>query len=108
MGDIMEEELKIMDKFFRFREEKFMEEITLDMESIEKLENNKINVNKRKINELVNQIPEENKLLKEEILNRVDDLIADYNVAIACNNKKFYKQGFQDAMILGTDPKITN
>lgn len=98
MGDNMEEELKIVDKFFRFREEKFMEEITEDMHALNKLENNKINLDRQQINELVNCISDEDKILKEEILNRVDNLIADYNITIAYNNKKYYRQGFLDSM----------
>lgn len=96
MGDNMKEELKIIDKFFRYREEKFMEEITENIDALNKLENNRINLNRKQINELVNTIPEED--IKEQILNKVDNLIADYNIAIAYNNKRYYRQGFLDSM----------
>ena len=98
MGDSMEEELKIVDKFFRFREEKFMEKITENLDALNQLENNKINVKRKQISEIVNRIPEENKKVKEEILNGIDSIIADYNIAIAHNNKKYYRQGFLDSM----------
>jgi len=96
MGDSMEEELKIVDKFFRFREEKFMEEITADINSLNKLEKNKISLDRQQINELLNNISEED--IKEQILDQVDNLIVDYNIAIARNNKQYYRQGFIDCM----------
>lgn len=102
----MKEELKIIDKFFSFREEKFMEEITNDIDKLQKIENNRININREEINELICNIPEENKLLKEEIIKKIDNLVIDYNIAIAYYNKKYYRQGFCDAYLLQQEYKM--
>lgn len=93
----MEKEYNILDKFFSYREEEFLEEINDD---IKLLKNRLKCIDKKEIKNIIKDIPEENVELKEKLENSVDNLISDYNILVAYYNKKFYKQGFNDAIML--------
>lgn len=54
-------------------------------------------INRKEITEIINNIPQENNELKEKLETCIDNLIADYNIMLAYYNKKYYKQGFEDA-----------
>lgn len=93
----MEKEYNIIDKFFEYREEIFLENADKDKCVLE----NKIkDINRDSINKVLDTIPNENKELKEKLQSSIDNLVADYNVILAYYNKKYYKQGFSDASIL--------
>lgn len=90
----MEKDISMIDEFFHYREEKFIDEIEKDMNLLSsKLKD----IKREEIIGLVNNIPEENDVLKERLINSIDNLVADYNIAMAYYNKKYYKQGFLDA-----------
>lgn len=93
----MEKEYNLLDRFFSYREEEFLEEIDDDIKS---LKNRLKCVDKKEIKNIIRDIPKENIDLKEKLENGIDNLIADYNVLVAYYNKKFYKQGFNDAIML--------
>lgn len=93
----MEKEYNLLDKFFSYREEEFLEEINDD---IKLLKNRLKCIDKKEIKNIIKDIPEENVELKEKLENSVDNLISDYNILVAYYNKKFYKQGFNDAIML--------
>lgn len=97
LGDVMEKEYNLLDRFFSYREEEFLEEIDDDIKS---LKNRLKCVDKKEIKNIIKDIPKENIELKEKLENSIDNLIADYNVLVAYYNKKFYKQGFNDAIML--------
>lgn len=93
----MEKKSNIVDKFFQYREEKFIDEIE---EDINLLSNKIKDIKRRELTELVDSIPKENFVLKEKLINSIDNLIVDYNIMLAYYNKKYYKQGFEDAVCL--------
>ena len=93
----MEKEYSLLDKVFSYREEEFLEEIDNDIKSLkDKLKC----VDKKEIKNIISSISKENVELKEKLENGIDNLIADYNILVAYYNKKFYKQGFNDAIML--------
>lgn len=93
----MEKEYNLLDKFFSYREEELLEGIDDDIKS---LKNRLKCIDKKEIKSIIEDIPKENVELKEKLENGIDNLIADYNVLVAYCNKKFYKQGFNDAIML--------
>ena len=93
----MEKEYNLLDKFFSYREEEFLEEIDEDKSS---LKNRLKDIDKKEIKNIIKDIPENNTELKKKLENSIDNLVADYNILIAYYNKKFYKQGFNDAIML--------
>lgn len=93
----MEEEYNLLDRFFIYREEEFLEEIDNDIKS---LKDRLKCVDKKEIKNIISSIPKENIELKEKLENSIDNLVTDYNVLVAYYNKKFYKQGFNDAVML--------
>ena len=54
-------------------------------------------INKEEITKLISKIPDENDKLRKELTNKLNNLVADYNILVAYYNKKYYKQGFEDA-----------
>ena len=86
------EEYKLIDKLFEIREEDSIKEIQNDMFY---LKNRVKGIKKEEIKDLITNISQDN---KERLLNSIDNLIADYNIILAYYNKKYYKQGFEDAL----------
>jgi len=93
----------LLDKFFEFREEESLDNIQNDM-SI--LKNRVKDIKRNEISKLIESIPDENGKLKENLANSIENLVADYNVMLAYYNKKYYKQGFEDAAFLGRECNI--
>ena len=91
------EEYNLIDRFFEYREEENLVNIQTDLNI---LKNKVRDLNRKEINKIFETIPEENSNLKEQLINSVDNLVADYNVLMAYFNKKYYKQGFEDANYL--------
>lgn len=93
----MEKEYNLLDRFFSYREEEFLDEIDNDIKVLkERLKD----IDKKEIKNIISSIPEENAELKEKLGDSIDNLVADYNILVAYYNKKFYKQGFNDAVML--------
>ncbi len=88
------EKYKLIDTLFKFREEDNITDLQNDMSY---LKNRVKGIKKEEIETLISNIPEENKIIKEKLLDSIDNLIADYNIMLAYYNKKYYKQGFEDA-----------
>lgn len=93
----MKKEYDIIDKLFRLREEEIIDSFQEDRN---KLGNCLKEINKEAIKEIINKIPQDNKNLKIQLEEQIDNLIADYNIILAYYNKKYYKQGFNDAINL--------
>lgn len=93
----MEKEYTLLDKFFYNREEEMAEEIT---EDIQCLKSKLKNVRQEHILELLEELPAECHEIREQITEKLDDLIVNYMIKIAYYNKKYYKQGFKDAIAL--------
>lgn len=86
------EEYKLIDKLFEFREEDGIKDIQADMCF---LKNRIKGIKREEIESLISCVPQAN---KEKILSNIDNLVADYNIILAYYNKKYYKQGFEDAL----------
>lgn len=86
------EEYKLIDKLFKYREEDGIKDIQEDMSF---LKNRVKGIKREEIESLISDVPQGN---KEKILSNIDNLIADYNIMLAYYNKKYYKQGFEDAL----------
>ncbi len=89
------EEYKLIDTLFKFREEDGIADLHKDMSYLKHMVKG---IKKEDIEDLISNISQENKVIKEKLLDTIDNLIADYNIRLAYYNKKYYKQGFQDAM----------
>lgn len=93
----MDKGYSLLDKLFNYREEELSENVDKDAKCFKQILKN---VRQEDIVNLVNTLPEEYKETKKEILNKLDNLIANYNIKISYYNKKYYKQGFKDAIDL--------
>lgn len=93
----MEKEYNAIDKFFSYREDDIIESLQRDSSKI----NNGIKgIKIEDIKATIEEIPQESKNLKTKIEEQIDNLVADYNIRLAYYNKKYYKQGFNDAIKL--------
>lgn len=89
------EEYNIIDKLYNLREEDSIMNVQTDIITLK----NKIKgIKKEEITKLINNISQENKEIKEKLTHSIDNLVADYNIMLAYYNKKYYKQGFEDAL----------
>ncbi len=85
----------IIDRLFMEREEETISNIEDD---VLVLKNKVKGAKKGEINAIIADFPKENSELKEKLLNYIDNLVVDYNIMLAYYNKKYYKQGFEDAL----------
>lgn len=101
----MEKEYTILDRFFYDREEELAEDIETDALCLkDKLKN----VRQEDMVHVIETLPQEFQEIKIKMLLQLDDLIANYNVKIAYYNKKYYKQGFKDAVALENSCRDVN
>lgn len=98
----MDKEYNILDKFFGLRDEEISEDIEEDAKCLKEMLKN---VKQEDIVNKIKSLPEEYNELKKDILSQLDDLIGNYNIKIAYYNKKYYKQGFKDAIDLCNECK---
>ncbi len=97
----MKEE-KIIDRFFNIRQDDFLEEMSTDIEFLKPVLKQE---NRKKIQENIDEIPNEYEDLKTRLKNNIDDLISNYEIKMAYYHKKYYKQGFEDAIMLNSHLK---
>ncbi len=97
----MKEE-NIIDTFFNIRQDEFLEEMGEDIDILRPVLKKE---NKRELQESINEIPNEYEELKTKLKNGVDDLISNYEIKMAYYHKKYYKQGFKDAVMLNFNLK---
>lgn len=97
----MKEE-NIIDTFFNIRQDEFLEEMGEDIDILRPVLKHE---NKKELQENINEIPNEYEELKTKLKNGVDDLISNYEIKMAYYHKKYYKQGFKDAVMLNFDLK---
>ncbi len=100
----MKEE-NIIDTFFNIRQDEFLEEMGEDIDILRPVLKQE---NKKQLQESINEIPNEYEDLKTKLKNGVDDLISNYEIKMAYYHKKYYKQGFKDAVMLNFNLKETN
>ena len=98
----VKENENILDTFFRFRQEDLMEEMEQDRACLKKLlKQTQIT----KLEETIGQLPNQYDTIKKELYKKVDNLIGDYEIKLAYYSKKYYKQGFNDAILLQQECK---
>lgn len=100
----MKEE-NIIDTFFNIRQDEFLEEMAEDISVLSPILKRE---NKRKLQENIDEIPNEYEELKTKLKNDVEDLISNYEIKMAYYHKKYYKQGFKDAVMLNFNLKEKN
>lgn len=100
----MKEE-NIIDTFFNIRQDEFLEEMGEDIDILRPVLKQE---NKKELQENINEIPNEYEELKTKLKNGIDDLISNYEIKMAYYHKKYYKQGFKDAVMLNLNLKEKN
>lgn len=97
----MKEE-NIIDTFFNIRQDEFLEEMGEDIDILRPVLKQE---NKKELQQNINEIPNEYEELKTKLKNGIDDLISNYEIKMAYYHKKYYKQGFKDAVMLNFNLK---
>lgn len=89
------EEYKLIDKLFEYRQDDNIADIQNDIIA---LKNKVKGVKQKEIIKLISNLSQDNINLKEKLIESIDNLVEDYNIMLAYYNKKYYKQGFEDAL----------
>lgn len=90
------EEIDMLDKIYNMRMYDFEQKADIDRKELA----NKLNhITMEEIEQILQQDIEE-QYKKQEILNKLDKLIENYEIKMAYYMEKRYKQGFKDAMHL--------
>ncbi len=92
----MEDE-NIIDTFFKQRQEDLLEEMSFDRNALKTVLKQE---NRKRIQDNIDEIPKEYRQLKENLTKNIEDLISNYEIKMAYYDKKYYKQGFQDAIMI--------
>lgn len=90
-------EQNIIDTFFDLRQDDMLEEMDTDRAS---LRNVLKQINQKELKNIINTLPDEYETVKKDLYEKIDELVSDYEIKIAYYNKKYYKQGFSDAVML--------
>lgn len=93
----MKEDQNILDTFFNIRQEDLLDEMDTDRAY---LKSRLKQIRRQGINDTIDQLPEEYVTLKNELYQKIEELVGDYEIKMAYYNKKYYKQGFHDAVML--------
>ncbi|MCI8481704.1 MAG: hypothetical protein HFJ27_01070 [Clostridia bacterium] len=93
----MKNDEKILDKFFALRQDDLMNEMPEDRAYLKRVLKQTKDMG---ITDMICQLPEEYNSIKQEIEQKFEDVIGDYEVKLAYYNKKYYKQGFYDALVM--------
>lgn len=93
----MKEDQNILDTFFNIRQEDLLDEMGTDRAY---LKSRLKQIRRQGINDTIDQLPEEYVTLKNELYQKIEELVGDYEIKMAYYNKKYYKQGFHDAVML--------
>lgn len=95
-------EQNILDTFFNLRQDDLLEEMDMDRVC---LKNRLKQINRQGLNDAINTLPDEYKTIKKDLYQKIDELVSDYEIKMAYYNKKYYKQGFNDAIMLNCECK---
>lgn len=93
----MEENENILDTFFNLRQEDLLEESNQDSDC---LKNALKQVSMKDLQESVDGLPNEYEDVKNKVYNYIDTITANYEIKRAYYDKKYYKQGFNDAIMI--------
>ncbi|MBO5478315.1 MAG: hypothetical protein J6A04_01110 [Clostridia bacterium] len=87
----------ILDAFFNLRQEDMLED---GKEDIKVLEKTLKDITTQQLQNTIQDLPEECKEIKEKLSEQLDDLVINYQIKMAYYDKKYYKQGFNDAIMI--------
>lgn len=87
----------LVDCYFVLRQDDLMEEMENDRDCLRKVLKQ---TNSKELQDMINQLPKEYDFVKKELYKKFEDLVGDYEIKLAYYNKKYYKQGFYDAIKL--------
>lgn len=90
-------EQNILDTFFNLRQDDMLEEMDTDRTS---LRNVLKQINQKELKDIIDTLPDEYETVKKNLCEKIDNLVGDYEIKMAYYNKKYYKQGFSDAVML--------
>ena len=93
----MKENENILDAFFYLRQEDLLDELNEDKRC---LKNALKKVCIKDLQKSINKLPNEYDNVKNEIYDYIDTIIANYEIKRAYYDKKYYKQGFNDAVMI--------
>lgn len=95
-------EQNIIDTFFDLRQDDMLEEMDTDRAS---LRNVLKQINQKELKNIINTLPDEYETVKKDLYEKIDNLVGDYEIKMAYYNKKYYKQGFHDAIMINSKCK---
>lgn len=95
-------EQNIIDTFFDLRQDDMLEEMDTDRAS---LRNVLKQINQKELKNIINTLPDEYETVKKDLYEKIDNLVGDYEIKMAYYNKKYYKQGFCDAIMINNKCK---
>lgn len=93
----MKKQDNIIDRFFNLRQGDLLEEMGEDRKF---LKSSLKQVNNSQLQESMSKLPKEYDEVKKQIYHYIEDLTNDYEIKMAYYDKKYYKQGFEDAIRL--------
>ena len=93
----MKEKQNLVDCYFVLRQDDLMEQMQQDRNCLRKVLKQ---TSSKELEDTINQLPEECNDIKNELYQKFEDLVGDYEIKLAYYNKKYYKQGFFDAIQL--------
>ncbi len=93
----MRKQENMIEQFFKLRQGDLLEEMGEDREI---LRNSLKQINSKRLIESMSKLPEEYEEIKRQIYEYIEDLANDYEIKMAYYDKKYYKQGFEDAVLL--------
>ncbi len=98
----MKENENILNRFFNLRQEDLIDEMGKDRENLKHLLKQ---INISQIDDIIDGLPKEYNYIKNELYQKIENLIGDYEIKMAYYNKKYYKQGFYDAIMINSKCK---
>lgn len=93
----MKKQENMIDQFFKLRQGDLLEEMGEDRKI---LRNSLKQISNKRLTETMSKLPEEYEEIKKQIYEYIEDLANDYEIKMAYYDKKYYKQGFEDAVLL--------
>lgn len=98
----MKDNENILDTFFYLRQEDLLDELKEDRDC---LKNALKQVHMKELQESIDMLPNEYEDVKNKIYNYIDTITANYEIKRAYYDKKYYKQGFNDAISINNKCK---
>ena len=93
----MKKQDNIVERFFSLRQGDLLEEMGEDRKV---LKSSLKQINNKQLKETMSKLPSEYEDVKKQIYEYIEDLTNDYEIKMAYYDKKYYKQGFEDAILL--------